>query len=137
MKVVFDSQFSSILKSNNWNSTGNLGQTMSLTNTRLRNPGNIHPARLQRIQQLQAELEREYQRVSQVQGAQPVTSMGHEGLVTGPETMDSWKISASSFTWKESSSSFAWKESSSSFAWKESSSSFTWKESSSSFTWKE
>ena len=56
-------------------------------NTGLQNPGNIHPARLQRIQRLQAELEREIQWASQVQGAQPVTSMGQQGLVTGPETM--------------------------------------------------
>ena len=67
--------------------TGNPGQTMSFMNTRLQNPGNIHPSRLQRIQQLQAELEREYQMASQVQDAQLVTSMERLGLVTGPETM--------------------------------------------------
>ena len=60
---------------------------MGLMNTRLQNPGNMDPSRLQRIQQLQAELQREYQGVGQVQGAQPVTSMGQQGLVTGPETM--------------------------------------------------
>ena len=56
-------------------------------NTGLQNPGNIHPARLQRIQRLQAELEREYQWASQNQGTHPLTSMIQQGLVTGPETM--------------------------------------------------
>ena len=60
---------------------------MALMNNTLQNPGNMDPSRLQRIQQLQAELQREYQWVSQVQGAQPVTSMGQQGLVTGPEKM--------------------------------------------------
>ena len=60
---------------------------MGLMNTPRLQGGNIDPSRLQRIQALQQELQREYQGVGQVQGAQPVTSMGQQGLVTGPETM--------------------------------------------------
>ena len=65
--------------------TGIPGQTMGLVNTGLQNPTNVDPIRLQRIQQLQAELQ-EYQSVGQVLGAQPATLMGQQHLVTGPET---------------------------------------------------
>ena len=53
---------------------------------RLPSGGNVDPAKLARIQALQQELQREYQGVGQVQGAQPVTSMGQQqGLVSGQE----------------------------------------------------
>merc|ERR1712038_876108 len=66
---------------------GNPGQTIGMMNTpRLPSGGNVDPAKLARIQALQQELQREYQGVGQVQGAQPVTSMGQQqGLVSGQE----------------------------------------------------
>ena len=62
---------------------------MGLINAqRLPSGANIDPQKLQRIQTLQQELQREYREVGQVQAAQSVTSMGQQqGIVTGPETM--------------------------------------------------
>ena len=57
-----------------------------ISTPRLPSGANIDPQKLQRIQALQQELQREYQGVSQ--GGQPVTSMGQQqGLVSGQETM--------------------------------------------------
>merc|ERR1739848_955347 len=69
--------------------SGNPGQPMGLINAqRLPSGANIDPQKLQRIQSLQQELQREYREVGQVQAAQSVTSMGQQqGIVTGPDTM--------------------------------------------------
>ena len=62
---------------------------MGIINTpRLPSGATIDPQKLQRIQTLQQELNREYREVAQVQAAQSVTSMGQQqGIVTGQETM--------------------------------------------------
>ena len=62
---------------------------MGLINAqRLPSGTNMDPQKLQRIQALQQELQREYREVGQVQAAQSVTSMGQQqGIVTGQETM--------------------------------------------------
>ena len=55
---------------------------------RLPSGATIDPQKLQRIQTLQQELQREYREVGQVQAAQSVTSMSQQqGIVTGQDTM--------------------------------------------------
>ena len=62
---------------------------MGLINAqRLPSGSSIDPQKLQHIQSLQAQLQREYREAGLVQGAQPDTSMGQQqGIVTGQETM--------------------------------------------------
>ena len=66
---------------------GNPGQPMGMITTP-RLPSGVDAQKLQRIQALQQELQREYREVGQAQTAQSVTSMGQQqGIVTGQETM--------------------------------------------------
>merc|ERR1712043_158932 len=67
--------------------SGNPGQPMGMITTP-RLPSGVDAQKLQRIQALQQELQREYREVGQAQTAQSVTSMGQQqGIVTGQETM--------------------------------------------------
>ena len=67
---------------------GNPGQQIGIINAqRLPSGAAIDPQKMQRIQALQQELQREYREVGQVQAAQSVTSMGQQQGTVGQQTM--------------------------------------------------